>query len=278
MSTTSEEVRSASSRSAGPGTIALRVLATVAVGIVLFVGRAAFVPIALAVLFSLILTTPVEALQRRGLSRSAAAILILLVLLSLVGETVNLLWTPAQTWWASAPQTMRTIEKKVRPASKLFNRVEMLTDRAGQIGATSGASPQTAAASIEQAALPPPAAQAPRRPGAQARATYLKPQRTQDGLADHLQQWFNNSLINKQTSSPLKCLESTPSNYEPGVGGSNRSGRATNFHRDQSFSDSFTIRSCDEAMWLREVCGTESRKPSLPLRSSSRARPGSSAS
>ena len=166
MSTTSEEVRSASSRSAGPGTIALRVLATVAVGIVLFVGRAAFVPIALAVLFSLILTTPVEALQRRGLSRSAAAILILLVLLSLVGETVNLLWTPAQTWWASAPQTMRTIEKKVRPASKLFNRVEMLADRAGQIGATSGASPQTAAASIEQAALPPPAAQAPRRPGA----------------------------------------------------------------------------------------------------------------
>lgn len=161
MSTTSEEVRSASSRSAGPGTIALRVLATVAVGIVLFVGRAAFVPIALAVLFSLILTTPVEALQRRGLSRSAAAILILLVLLSLVGETVNLLWTPAQTWWASAPQTMRTIEKKVRPASKLFNRVEMLTDRAGQIGATSGASPQTAAASIEQAALPPPAARRP---------------------------------------------------------------------------------------------------------------------
>jgi hypothetical protein len=253
----------------------LRVLATVAVGIVLFVGRAAFVPIALAVLFSLILTTPVEALQRRGLSRSAAAILILLVLLSLVGETVNLLWTPAQTWWASAPQTMRTIEKKVRPASKLFNRVEMLTDRAGQIGATSGASPQTAAASIEQAALPPPAA---RRPPPRRRATYLKPQRTQDGLADHLQQWFNNSLINKQTSSPLKWLESTPSNYEPGVGGSNRSGRATNFHRHQSFSDSFTIRSCDEATWLREVCGTESRKPSLPLRSSSRARPGSSAS
>src|ERR1035441_11084454 len=56
--------------------------------------------------------------------------------------------------------------EKVRPASKLFNRVEMLADRAGQIGATSGASPQTAAASIEQTALPPPAAQAPRRPGA----------------------------------------------------------------------------------------------------------------
>ncbi len=113
----------------------LRLLALTAVGTVLYFGHAAFVPVVLAILFSLVLTTPVEALHRRGLPRGLAAALILLCFVALIGGAVNLLWTPAQTWWDSAPRTIRTIERRLRPISRLVDRIEILTDRADQIAA-----------------------------------------------------------------------------------------------------------------------------------------------
>ncbi len=113
----------------------LRVLALVAVGTVLYYGHTAFVPVVLAVLFSLVLTTPVESLHRRGLPRGLAATLILLGFVVLIGGAVNLLWTPAQSWWESAPRTIRTIERRLRPVSRLVSRIEDLTDRAGEIAA-----------------------------------------------------------------------------------------------------------------------------------------------
>lgn len=113
--------------------VSLRVLAAIAVGAVLYFGHAAFIPVALAVLFWLLLTTPVEALHRRGVPRSAAAILILLTFIGLAGGSLNLIWTPAQAWWVSAPRTLHTIERKLRPVSRLVERIELLSDRAGQI-------------------------------------------------------------------------------------------------------------------------------------------------
>jgi predicted PurR-regulated permease PerM len=140
-------------RSVIPRSIPLRVLAAIAIGCVAYFGRSALIPIALAILFSLVLSTPVEALHRHGLPRSLAAILILLVILSLLGESVNLLWTPAQTWWASAPHTIKIIEKKIRPASQMLNRIEALSDRAGQIAQSP---PPNPGASAALAAVPSP--------------------------------------------------------------------------------------------------------------------------
>ncbi len=114
--------------------VAVRILALLAVGAVLYFAHAVFIPIALAILFALILTAPVEALHRLGLPRSVSALLVLVVLMSLVGGAINLAWTPAQNWWASAPQTLRTIERKVRPISQFMTRVEALSARADQLG------------------------------------------------------------------------------------------------------------------------------------------------
>ncbi|HEX4052277.1 MAG TPA: AI-2E family transporter [Steroidobacteraceae bacterium] len=111
----------------------LRVLALSALGAVLYFGHAAFVPVVLAVLFSLVLTTPVEALHRRGLPRGLGAALILLSLMALLGGAVNMVWAPAQSWWSSAPRTLRTIERRLRPVSRMVDRIEVLTDRADQI-------------------------------------------------------------------------------------------------------------------------------------------------
>jgi predicted PurR-regulated permease PerM len=114
-------------------------------------------------LFSLILSTPVEALHRRGVPRGAAAILVLLVLLTMVGTAVNLLWTPAQEWWTAAPRTILTIEKKIRPAFRLMTRFEMLSDRAGQIAQApaSATANANAAAPGTTGSTPAPAAQSP---------------------------------------------------------------------------------------------------------------------
>ncbi|HTT04605.1 MAG TPA: AI-2E family transporter [Steroidobacteraceae bacterium] len=138
--------------------VPLRVLALSVVGAVLYFGHAAFVPVVLAVLFSLVLTTPVESLHRRGVPRGLCAVLVLLCLLGLVGGAVNLVWTPAQTWWDSAPRTLRTIERKLRPISRLVGRIEVLTDRADQIA--SGPPPSGRAISPAQAAAPAAAAPA----------------------------------------------------------------------------------------------------------------------
>ena len=114
--------------------MAVRSLSALAIGAVLYFAHAAFIPIALAVLFSLLLTPPVEALHRRGLPRSASAIVVLVLVASLLGGSVNLLWTPAQSWWASAPQALGTIEKKCLPLARFMSRIEILSSRAGEIG------------------------------------------------------------------------------------------------------------------------------------------------
>jgi predicted PurR-regulated permease PerM len=128
------------------GSLSLRVLAALAAGLLLYLGHAAFVPVALAGLLALILMGPVEALHRLGLPRGLCAIVVLAFLGTLVGTAINLLWTPAQNWWASAPTTLRTIEHKVRPLSQFMSRVEALTARADQLAETG---------SHAESALPP---------------------------------------------------------------------------------------------------------------------------
>jgi predicted PurR-regulated permease PerM len=115
--------------------VAIRLLVALAIGALLYFAHAVFVPIALAVLLSLLLTAPVEALHRRGLPRSVSALMVLIVLSSFIGGSVNLLWAPAQSWWASAPQTLKTIEKRSRPVARLMNQIELLSSRAGELGA-----------------------------------------------------------------------------------------------------------------------------------------------
>jgi predicted PurR-regulated permease PerM len=120
--------------------VAIRMLVALAIGALLYFAHAVFIPIALAVLLSLLLTAPVEALHRRGLPRSASAIMVLIVLASFIGGSVNLLWAPAQSWWASAPQTLKTIERRSRPVARLMNQIELLSSRAGEIGAAQSSS------------------------------------------------------------------------------------------------------------------------------------------
>src|SRR5271155_4684705 len=78
------------------------------VGALLYFGHSAFIPVALALLAGLILSSPVEMLFRVGLPRGFSALLILVVTLSAAAGLVALVWGPSQLWYASAPHTLAT--------------------------------------------------------------------------------------------------------------------------------------------------------------------------
>jgi len=113
---------------------ATRTLATVAVGTLLYFAHAVVVPVVLAVLFALILTAPVEALHRFKVPRVLTALALLLAVIGLLSGAIDMLAAPAQKWWNSAPQTLRIIERRLQPVSKLVNQVESITTRAGHMG------------------------------------------------------------------------------------------------------------------------------------------------
>src|SRR5579862_2776219 len=84
-----------------------RVLVLVALGVLLYVAHFAFIPIALALLFALVLSSPVEGLHKRGVARGIGALVLLAVALGILTGAGALLWKPAQYWYAEAPRTIR---------------------------------------------------------------------------------------------------------------------------------------------------------------------------
>lgn len=101
----------------------------------LYFAHAAFIPVALALLFALILSSPVELLHKIGMPRGMSALLILIIAFGAVASLVTLLWSPAQDWYASAPHTLSVIQKKVTPLARLISHIEYLGHKAGAVGA-----------------------------------------------------------------------------------------------------------------------------------------------
>ena len=92
---------------------AVRLLVAGAIGFLLYVGHVAFIPVALALLLSLVLSGPVESLHRVGLPRGLGAALVMLVIVGLAGGLTEFLAEPAQHWFAEAPHTVKVIARKV---------------------------------------------------------------------------------------------------------------------------------------------------------------------
>jgi predicted PurR-regulated permease PerM len=132
---------------------ALVVLATAAVAALLYFAHEVFIPVALALLFALVLSSAVEGLHRHRLPRVVGAFLMLLILVAGIGAATDALIEPAQQWFANAPRTLQTVERKIRPAEGLMHRLEGLTHRAGQIGNASAPSANGAPATPAAAAL-----------------------------------------------------------------------------------------------------------------------------
>ena len=111
------------------------------VGAILYIGHSAFIPVALALLAGLILSSPVEMLFRLGFPRGFSAVLILLAALAAAAGVVARVSTPIQEWYASAPHTLSVIQKKFTPVAKLVSHIEDLSTKAAQVGAVKAGEP-----------------------------------------------------------------------------------------------------------------------------------------
>lgn len=142
-------------RKTKPRVTAVRLLLAGAIGLLLYFGHVAFVPVALALLISLILSGPVEALYVRGVPRSVSAALLLAAILGAMVALLNFMSEPAQKWLAAAPHTVRLIERKIRPFEQLMSRIGELRNAAGNLGS---GPPPSGSAPPANAAVPPAAA------------------------------------------------------------------------------------------------------------------------
>src|ERR1700734_4038849 len=112
---------------------AVRILVAGAVGVLLYVGHVAFVPVALALLLSLVLSGPVELLHRVGLPRGLGAALVMLIIVGVAGGLTEFLAEPAQHWFAEAPHTVKVIARKVRPVAQFMSRLDDLRNSADNL-------------------------------------------------------------------------------------------------------------------------------------------------
>ncbi|HEV2701435.1 MAG TPA: AI-2E family transporter [Steroidobacteraceae bacterium] len=110
------------------------------IGVLLYIAHTAFVPVALALLMGLVLSGPVEGLHKHHVPRSVSAALILVVTLTLIGGTVSLLWTPAQTWFAKGPQTISLFQHKARPLTRFIGHLDELRNKASNLAPPSKSS------------------------------------------------------------------------------------------------------------------------------------------
>jgi predicted PurR-regulated permease PerM len=136
-----------------------KVLLWGAIGLFLYEAHVAFIPVALALLFGLILSAPVESLHKFHVPRSLSAALILVFVLSAIGGVMALMWAPAQDWFARAPQTMHVVKQKISPIAKFMNRVDELRKNMDNLGAQGHAAapaspaPSPAASTVSAPAL-----------------------------------------------------------------------------------------------------------------------------
>jgi predicted PurR-regulated permease PerM len=112
---------------------AIILLSFLAVGGVLYIGQDVFIPVAVALFLALLLTPLVDRLQRWGLRRGLAVAVVLLVVFAAAGAAINAVWSPATDWLARAPQTIREINPRLKPVREMFERVDEVAERAGQL-------------------------------------------------------------------------------------------------------------------------------------------------
>jgi predicted PurR-regulated permease PerM len=114
--------------------IATSVVATVAL---LHFARDALVPVVVAGVVALMLSTVVDTLVRWRLPRWLASAIVVLALVVTVGSCLNAVWEPARNWLDRAPRMLRTAEYKLRPVTRLVAKVESVSDQAARMASPS---------------------------------------------------------------------------------------------------------------------------------------------
>jgi predicted PurR-regulated permease PerM len=112
---------------------AVWLVAIMGVGVVLYFAQDVFIPVAVALFLAMLLTPAVERLQRWHLRRGLAVAIVMFSVFAATAIAINSVWEPATEWLARAPQTMRKIDPRLQPLREMFERVDAVAERAGQL-------------------------------------------------------------------------------------------------------------------------------------------------
>lgn len=98
------------------------------------VGAGLLLPVAIALLFTLLLDQPVRALKKAGIPTGYGAALVVFGTLAVLSTGIGLLAGPAGEWIAQAPRTLTQVQTKIRriirPLEQTAQRVEQATEAA----------------------------------------------------------------------------------------------------------------------------------------------------
>ena len=114
-------------------TRALIVIALLMTGALLYVAQTAFIPVAIALFLSTLLTPAVDALHRWRIPRVLASLAVAFVVLSALAGAISAVWGPAQDWIDHAPQTLHKIDQRLRPLRASIMKWQRISDRADTI-------------------------------------------------------------------------------------------------------------------------------------------------
>lgn len=102
-------------------------------GVILYFAQDVCIPVAMALFLALLLTPAVDRLCRWRIRRGVAVAIVMSVVFAMAAIAINSVWTPATEWLARAPQTLRKIDPRLQPLREMFERVDSLAQRAGQL-------------------------------------------------------------------------------------------------------------------------------------------------
>ena len=111
--------------------VALTGLFVMATFYTLYFARSFLLPLVLALLFSFLLAPIVRRFDRFGVPTAISAAVVMVLLVAVVGYVGYRLTTPAAAWLATAPESLRRVEYKLRAFRK---PVEQVTKAAEQVG------------------------------------------------------------------------------------------------------------------------------------------------
>lgn len=98
------------------------------------VGEGLLLPVAIALLFTLLLDQPVRALKKAGIPTGYGAALVVFGTLTVLSAGIGLLAGPAGEWIADAPRNLAKVQTKIRrvirPLEQTAQRVERATEAA----------------------------------------------------------------------------------------------------------------------------------------------------
>lgn len=111
----------------------LGIIALAATVNLLYFARSALFPIVLAFVLNLVIKPVTRRVTKLGLSNTASAVVVFVVLAVVTAGFIGAVWSPANRWIATAPETIQQVRTKLAPLARPFARLSQASQQVTEI-------------------------------------------------------------------------------------------------------------------------------------------------